>query len=506
MVKRTAPTLLALTGLVLLLVGPSQAAPGDLDPGFGKGGKVTTEGGAAFGVALQPDGKIVAAGPRETDRDVLVFSVARYRRNGTLDPSFSSDGRQTTSIGETSPAQDVAVDADGRILVVGATTASPSSPSRFALVRYLPDGSLDPAFGADGVVVTGFEPQSAEAFAISVQPDGKIVVAGSVRAPRSADYAFALARYQADGSLDTSFGTQGRVITSFGIDSSIAKAVGQGPNGTIVLAGYRLRFTENEALEGLGFALARYTSEGELDDTFGLDGKVTTTFGGGGAASSLAIQADGQVVAAGTTSLEAGSNRNFALARYDVDGALDPDFGVGGIVTTDFDSGDDVASGVVMTPDGKIVAAGTAQKDHPTFALARYLPDGNLDPTFGKGGRVRTVFGDEGIDQALSIAAQPDGKIVAAGISVDENAARFALARYLDRQPLCIVPGVRRRPLAKARRAIRRAHCSVGRIRHKVSSKVRKGRVIAQHPRRGAHRVAGAKVKLVVSKGKRQRR
>jgi len=198
LVKRTAPTLLALTGLVLLLVGPSQAAPGDLDPGFGKGGKVTTEGGAAFGVALQPDGKIVAAGPRETDRDVLVFSVARYRRNGTLDPSFSSDGRQTTSIGETSPAQDVAVDADGRILVVGATTASPSSPSRFALVRYLPDGSLDPAFGADGVVVTGFEPQSAEAFAISVQPDGKIVVAGSVRAPRSADYAFALARYQAD--------------------------------------------------------------------------------------------------------------------------------------------------------------------------------------------------------------------------------------------------------------------------------------------------------------------
>ena len=162
----------------------------------------------------------------------------------------------------------------------------------------------------------------------------------------------------------------------------------------------------------LSLALLGEGAPGDLDPTFGVGGKVTTDFGGYDSANALVLQPDGKLVAAGVRST---SDLDFALARYLPDGSLDPTFGVGGKVTTDFGSSD-VASALVLQPDGKLVAAGGVQFDGPgDFALARYLPDGSLDPTFGVGGKVTTDFG--GIDGASALVLQPDGKLVAAGSS-----------------------------------------------------------------------------------------
>jgi uncharacterized delta-60 repeat protein len=176
------------------------------------------------------------------------------------------------------------------------------------------------------------------------------------------------------------------------------------------------------AAGGFGdFALARYLPEGSLDPTFGVGGKVTTDFGGFESAGALVRQPDGKLVAAGR------AGEDFALARYLPDGSLDPTFGVGGKVTTDFTGveGTDTAGALVLQPNGKLVAAGAACLNFTCdFALARYLPKGRLDPSFGDGGKVTTDFGDSDVSGAL--VRQPDGKLVAAGRAGDD----FALARY----------------------------------------------------------------------------
>jgi uncharacterized delta-60 repeat protein len=214
----------------------------------------------------------------------------------------------------------------------------------------------------------------------------------------------------AGGDLDTSFGGDGRVTTSFSADAS-ASAVAIQADGKIVAAGGA----------GAEFALARYDTDGTLDTTFGTNGKVTTGFTDGAFANAVAIQSDGKIVAAG------GAGAEFALARYDTDGSLDPTFGTGGTVTTSLTSGNDQANGVAIQADGKIVAAGFATPGspwRPWFALARYLSDGTVDTAFGDGGIVLTRFGVSGV--AHAVVLQPNQKIVAAGT----NGGGFALARY----------------------------------------------------------------------------
>jgi len=205
-------------------------------------------------------------------------------------------------------------------------------------------------------------------FSVALQPDGKIVVAGYAGGD------FALARYNSDGALDTSFGSGGKVTTDFGGSyHPDGFSVALQPDGKIVVAGYA----------GGDFALARYNSDGALDTSFGSGGKVTTDFGGSDAGYSVALQPDGKIVVAGYAGLD------FALARYNSDGALDTSFGTGGKVTTDFSGGRDVGYSVALQPDGKIVVAGYAGVD---FALARYNSDGALDTSFGSGGKVTTDF------------------------------------------------------------------------------------------------------------------
>jgi uncharacterized delta-60 repeat protein/uncharacterized repeat protein (TIGR01451 family) len=172
-------------------------------------------------------------------------------------------------------------------------------------------------------------------------------------------------------------------------------------------------------------------ASGDLDPTFGTGGKVTTDFAGSNAgANGVALQADGKIVAAGFA--DSGSGSDFALARYNPDGSLDASFGTGGKVTTDFAGGSDSAFGVALQADGKIVAAGFADSgSRGDFALARYNPDGSLDASFGTGGKVTTDFAGSG-DEAFGVALQADGKIVAAGFAGSGSRGDFALARYQD--------------------------------------------------------------------------
>ena len=429
-VLRTA--LLASLLFALSLPSPAQAAPGDLDPTFGVGGKVTTDFGGgelAFAVAVQPDGKIVTAGG--SDCCVGAFRLARHNPDGTLDIAFGNGGKVTTTFRGSDSASALALQPDGKIVVAGST----GGIFAFALARYLPDGSLDATFGSGGKVTTNF----GLAFALAIQPDGKIVVAGGTDN-------FLLARYNPDGSLDPTFGAGGKVITDFGGDDS-AFALAFQADGKIVVAGKSEVFT---GIVGGDFALARYNSDGSLDATFGNGGKVTTDFINHSVdgAFAVALQPDGKIVVGGaTTPIPIVAPPAFALGRYLPNGSLDATFGNSGKVITSFggplcNSKTCLSDGVrslVLQPGGKIVAAGrfftglTGLGNFTgNFALASYHPDGSVDTTFGDGGKVTTDFG--GYDGAHALALQPDGKLVVAGQAalsgIPPSSGDFALARY----------------------------------------------------------------------------
>jgi uncharacterized delta-60 repeat protein len=407
------------------------ATAGGLDTSFGGDGKVVTNltrrDDAASALAIQADGKIVVAGD----------GIARYNSDGTLDTSFSGDGKLMTGF----VASAVAIQADGKIVVAGwAGVQSGRGPydATFALTRYNRDGTLDARFGVKGKVRTDFTAGWDGASGVAIQADGRIVVVGT--AGSGPDTKFALARYNSDGTLDASFGGDGKVVTDFTAWRDGAKGVAIQADGRIVVVGIAgegqvrvmsaSRWARWRPLDAK-FALARYNSDGTLDASFGVKGKVKTDFtSGSDSANGVAIQADGKVVAAGEAGNSSGRPK-FALARYNSDGTLDATFGVNGRVRTYVNGRGSAANGVAIQADGKIVAAGVAAANAGNFALARYNSDGTLDASFGANGRVMTDFTPRS-DGAAGVAIQADGRIVAAGWADSGRAKmKVALARYL---------------------------------------------------------------------------
>ncbi len=288
-------------------------ADGSLDSTFGAGGKVTTDfnGGldAASSIALQADGKIVLAGYATAGDPHM--ALARYNANGTLDPTFGTGGKIITDInGTRNFANAVAIQPDGKIVAAGSTLTIPDSFTMFALARYNTDGSLDSTFGSSGKVTTQVvsgNGEDDEIFALAIQPDGRILAGG--RANFAQD--FGLARYQSNGTLDPAFGTNGMVTTDF--SGAIDRAFGMvlQTDGKIVLAGAANLTTGSTG----DFGLARYNTNGSLDSTFGAGGKVITDFGGNvDNVRAVALQADNKIVVAGVTQTITAST--FALARY----------------------------------------------------------------------------------------------------------------------------------------------------------------------------------------------
>jgi uncharacterized delta-60 repeat protein len=434
---------LLLAGFVTFAVGSAEAtsgalSPGHLDPSFGKRGQVITGLGAPSGaraVVIQRDGKIVAAG---TD-----YTLVRYKRNGSLDPTFGSKGMVKTSFGAGPPALAwaLALQRDGKIVAAG--TAESSEAAYFAVARYKSNGALDRSFGSNGKVETAFgnAGAAANAWAVAVQPDGKILVGGELFFQESGQdqNAIALARYRSDGTLDASFGSGGKVTTPIGsFPARGVKALALQQDGKIVVVGARKNGSQTL------FALVRYRWDGSLDLSFGSGGLVTTALGSVDGASDVLVQRNGRIVAVGDSGTLGQSA--FALARYRPDGSLDPSFGSGGKVRTSFGSGNADPTAAALQADGKIVLVGWRYK-YPnwTFALARYRPDGRLDPGFGVGGKVTTSFRKLARtpanrlhqDEAWAVAIQRDGKIVVAGEGALVPAGRqnypykFELARYI---------------------------------------------------------------------------
>ena len=347
----------------LAMAAPAHAKAGDLDRSFGTGGKVTTDfaGDQDSARALVVQGtKLVAAGSGTAVPGGLgAFALARYNRDGTLDTSFGTGGKVTTDFPGGGDANALAVQADGKLVAAGVTGGD------FTLVRYNPDGSLDTSFGTGGTVTTDFAGNVDIANALIVQADGKLVAAGSTEF-FAVD--FAVARYNTDGSLDTSFGTGGQVVTDVdGTDRAYALAL-QG--GKLVAGG--LSFSATAGTNG-DFGLVRYNANGTLDASFGSGGKVTTDFAraGGSFDEARALVVQGRkLVAAG----DVGPFFDFGLARYKADGTLDRSFGSGGKVTTDFAGQTDEAFGLAVQADGRLVAAGfmLSEFGEMDFALARY--------------------------------------------------------------------------------------------------------------------------------------
>jgi uncharacterized delta-60 repeat protein len=425
--RRAARSLTAVTGSVLvtlallLAAAPNaHAAPGDLDPTFSRNGKVLTDVGGggddgASAVAVQPDGGIVAAGFSSQPASGRTFAVVRYDSDGARDPSFGDDGIVTTAFGDgTAAARALAIEADGDIVVAG-TSSQPETGWDIALARYEPDGSLDSAFGQNGRVTTDFDGASDGANAVVLQPDGKIVVAGESGGD------FGLARYDTDGSLDTSFSGDGVLTTDFAGWGDVAYALALQGDGRIIAAGNAIQHDES-IYDTRFFALARYQADGTADPSFSGDGIAITDISGSynTHAYAIALQQDGRMVLGGRS-------YNGVLARYNADGSPDPSFGDAGRVLAY------AVRALASQSNGTLVAAGS----NPDFEVARWSSNGTLDRDFGQSSPLdspgaETDFGDFNEDQARAVAIQSDGKIVAAGRSVSDynGPGDFALARY----------------------------------------------------------------------------
>jgi uncharacterized delta-60 repeat protein len=424
---------------------------GSLDTSFGEDGAVQIRFGAAgslaYATAIDPLGRIVAAGCLYSS-SASDFAVARFNPDGSPDLTFDGDGVTTIDFGggRYACSRAVALDADGRIVMAGASTLSGAAD--FAVARLNPDGSPDASFDGDGRALTDLDKPVDEAGGLAIDAAGRIVAAGRTGIYAEGNFDFAVVRYRPDGSLDPDFGGDGIVTTDFAGSNDGAAAVAVDPLDRIVAAGT----AGNLDGWNSDFAVARYGPDGSLDPTFDGDGRATADFGGsadGGKA--LAIDAAGRIVVAGDSRSVHHFHYDFGVARFLPDGSPDMAFGGDGKVTTSFDSdrgygghGHSFASGVALDDAGRILVAGSAPEDD--FAVARYLSEGG-DPTPSPPIDIRP--GDP--DNVISIGAR--GKVPVAVLAtaqlrapeeIDRNALAFgrtgdanSLLRRKDNLPNC---------------------------------------------------------------------
>jgi len=363
------------------------AAIAALDPSFDSDGVVVQAGVPFTGVAIQTDGKIVAVGTSNGD-----FLVARYNPDGSLDNSFSGDGRATVEFGGTDTATAVAIDSLGRIVVVGNTTAG----TNVAVARFTPTGDLDATFDGDGKLTIDYAGTDT-ANAVAIDPTtGKIVVAGG----NGAD--FALARINpADGSLDATFDTDGKRFVDLGA-VDLANAVAIDSTGRIVVAG----------TSGSNFGVARLlAADGANDNSFDSDGKFSFDLGGVDVPRAIAIQpSDGAILVAGS------NGADMAVVRLAAaNGAFDPSFSGDGKQTINISGADD-ARVVLVQPDGRILLVGDSANNASDTAIVRLTTAGALDTTFsGDGIFTFDVTGSSFLDLGTAAALTPSGRLIVAG-------------------------------------------------------------------------------------------
>lgn len=398
-------------------------ANGALDTSFGSGGIVSNTLSPAKALALQADGKLLVLGG---------LTLSRYNTSGSADTSFGTGGKVTivASGGPVDSMQALALQNDGKIVVAGYTALPTSFNDDVVVLRYNSDGTLDTGFGTGGKVVTDFNGMTDRAFAVLVQTDGKIVVAGfaTLGTQATADQDFALVRYQSTGSLDTGFGNGGKATVNVAGKADFGYAVALQSDAKIVVAG---RVGVNGG-SNPDFGVARFLANGSIDATFNTSGTARIDFGGGvwDEAGDLVIQADGKIVLGGYT--QTTGIFRYALARLTGAGLIDTTFGSNGLLSTSFTGSNDFGRGLALQSDGKFVIAGqvAGTSSNSDFGIARYSSAGVLDTTFGAGGLVRVDFFGA-FDSAYDVQIQADGRIIAAGSARNGATTGLGLARVL---------------------------------------------------------------------------
>lgn len=397
-----------------------------LDPTFGNGGRVTAgPAGAAKAVALQADGRIVAA---------IGNTLARYLPDGTPDASFGTQGRVTEVLGSSNAGAeilDLAVQPDGRLVAAGRARGTSQSPLDydFAAARFEPDGARDPGFNGGQALQVDWIGAPDHAHRVLLQPDGKIVLAGIATTLYSAttdDSAMGLVRLNADGSPDAGFGDGGRAVAEFAqLDHGYAAALQA--DGKLLVAG---RVSQDRGDE-TDVGVARFNPDGTLDTSFGNDGRVIVDLGPNwDEASALAVQPDGRIVRAVAYS-EVG-NFAFGVLRLNADGSRDTGFGDNGFAFRQIGPGADTPAALVLQADGRIVVAGSALDSATSYdaIVARFLSDGTPDVGFGTGGFYRFDTA-QGRDGGYDLLVQPDGKLLMAGSAGNGLSVRPLLVRIV---------------------------------------------------------------------------
>lgn len=406
----------AMVTMAALRPGVAVAVPSDSDTaGFGAPngyvvGPAIIADDVSAGSVLQPDGKIIIAGTclGAINND---FCLVRYTAAGLIDTTFGTGGRVVTPIGiDNDTATAVALQRDGKIVVAG--WCSSVGSRNFCLARFTASGALDPTFNGTGIVFTLTPGDDRRAYAVLVQHDGRIVAAGTCYGGGNLD--FCLSRYNADGSLDTTFNATGRVSTPIGGADAVGTAITQQADGRLVVGGYC-------GVLDIDFCVARYNVDGTLDASFNGTGSALTSFGTTlDYVTSIALQPDGRILLAGRCA--SGLAGDVCLVRYTPSGSLDTTFNATGkLVSSIGTARNDRVNGMVLQPDGRIIVGGYCDRGFFEFCAARYHPDGTLDTSFSSGGSgvagpgamIRPVAARD--DEATGVLLQADGKIVLTG-------------------------------------------------------------------------------------------
>jgi len=357
-------------------------------------------------------------------------SAGGNHSSGQLDSSFGQTGAVLVNPGALDDrSMGVAVQADGKIVMAGYTQISATSspnPKDVLVARFLPNGTPDPGFGDQGLVRSNFGDILNQANSILMQADGKMVVAGQVTTAEGS--CMAAARYLRNGTLDPDFGTQGLAAIHHEWGGGASRVIKQ-PDGKLLLAGWHAPIIPNGTGWEEVFGLARLNTDGSLDAGFGSGGYATTTFvGGDELATDLALQSDGSILVVGAMSLDHNWRTSQAgLARFSASGQLDTSFGSGGRILLSLNDLT-VLSRVAVQSDGKILALGTSSTqwgDFATLTVVRYDAQGTLDPSFGTTGVVRSYLGGNHAE-GYALALLPGGGFLAGG----SRDSHLAVARF----------------------------------------------------------------------------
>lgn len=397
------------------------------DSTFSADGKLATampspRNGTVKGVVIQPDGKVVLGGYSNNGNNTD-FTIVRYHPNGVLDSSLNNTGiLQMDFDSSEDVANAMSMDVSGEKIVIGGYMFN-GATFDFALAQHNLDGTLDTTFGVHGKLTTSFG-GTAFGNALAVQDDGKIILAGySLQSTNE----FALARYLPDGILDSAFGAGGKVLTGFAPGASIGRCIVIQPDGKIVVAGE----TANDSTFRWEIALARYHADGTLDSAFSDNGKINTASGNfDHNINAIGLQTDGKIVLAGYLGTSPSTNK-FLLVRYHPNGTIDSTFGTDGFLTVPFGAQNNQASALLIQPDDKMIVGGNALVNGVNhFALMRFSADGTIDSTFGTNGKTAVSIGSN--DGITAMAHDADWKIVTAGSAFHGAGFDFAAARYLN--------------------------------------------------------------------------